>query len=104
MSETSQTITLGLTRKSLHAIRIHACPHCQAPGLFKKDEYNKQHWPGCYDPTRFNEPVGDTCPNCQKKRNKDHDLGELCASMPKWIWLCVLGFKWCLIMGKRMFT
>lgn len=103
MSETEQTITLGLRRKSLHGIRIHACQHCGAPGLYKNDEYNKQHWPGIYAPDRFNEPVGEVCPNCKQKRRMDHDLGELSASLPKWIWLCVLGFKWCLI-KSRLFT
>lgn len=104
MGEVGQTITLGLTRKSLHATVIHACPHCEAPGVFKDDERTQTLWPGCYDLKKHGDPVGDVCPNCQKPRRKDLHLGELCASMPIWIWWCVLGFKWCLIKGKLLFT
>ena len=103
MSEAEHTITLGLTRKSLHATVIHACPHCEAPGVFKADRRTMDHWPGCYDEHRKDQPVGDRCPNCGKARRKDLPLGELCASMPLWIWMMVLSFKWCLIKGLTLF-
>lgn len=103
MTEQAHTITLGLTRKSLHATVIHACPHCEAPGIFKDDARTKELWPGCHDPARHNQSVGAKCPNCGKDRRRDLNLGELCASMPLWIWQCALVLKWCLIKGKILF-
>jgi DNA-directed RNA polymerase subunit RPC12/RpoP len=76
VSEVGHNITLGLTRKSLHATVIRACPHCGAPGV--KDQ----------------KPVGAICPNCGNKRLPDRNLGELAASMPIWIWNLVLACKW----------
>lgn len=103
MGESAQTITLGLTRKSLHATVIHACPHCGAPGVYKADERTLSLWPGCYDAKRRDDAVGEICPNCHNTRRRDLHLGELCASMPLWIWWGVLGFKWCLLKLK-LFT
>jgi hypothetical protein len=104
MAEQAHNITLGLTRKSLHAIVIHGCPHCEAPGLYKADAYTEQHWPGCFLPAMHNRPVGDVCPNCRKPRRADRNLGELCASMPLWLWTAALAFKWCLVKGMILFN
>jgi len=90
-------ITFGITRKSLEAVLIHACPHCEAPGVYKNDARTMQLWPGCYDPKRNNKPVGRACPNCGSTRARDKDLGELTASMPRWLWRSILGLKWCVI-------
>ena len=103
MTEQAHTITLGLTRKSLEATVIHACPHCEAPGIYKSDERTLKLWPGCYNPTLHDKAVGLKCPNCGKQRRRDLELGELSASMPLWIWTTALVFKWCLIKGMAMF-
>jgi hypothetical protein len=102
MSDQTHNVTLGLTRKSLEAIKIHACPNCGAPGVYRNDQRTLDSWPGCYSPTMHSQPVGATCPNCKMPRSKDKNLGELAASMPKWIWMCVLGFKWALIQFKAL--
>src|SRR5262245_24660020 len=91
------SLVLGITRKSLEATFVHACPHCDAPGLYKDDEHNRQHWPGIVDAKRVGHPVGDICPNCGKPRRENRDLGELTASMPLWIWNTVLAAKWCML-------
>jgi hypothetical protein len=111
MNEKTQqaNIQFGITRKSLEAVLIHACPHCGAPGVYKNwtDLRSRERWPGCYHPEWRDIPVGAVCPNCHQNRTKDRNLGELTASMPKWIWLCVLSFKWCVlktIMLRRLFT
>ena len=101
--EVGHTITLGLTRKSLEATVIHACPHCEAPGVYKSDKRTFDLWPGCYDLIKHGQPVGNICPNCKKPRRKDLELGELCASMPRSIWLAVLAFKYCLIKSMTLF-
>jgi hypothetical protein len=90
-------IAFGITRKSLEAVLVHACPHCEAPGIYKADDRTADRWPGCWNPARNNRPVGDVCPNCNRPRKKDKNLGELTASMPRWMWNCILGFKWCVI-------
>jgi len=90
-------LTFGITRKSVEGLLVHACPHCGAPGLYKADEHNAKHWPGVINIHKVNQPVGDTCPNCQKSRRPPQDLGELTASMPLWIWNTILGFKWCVL-------
>jgi hypothetical protein len=90
-------ITFGISRKSLEAIKIFACKNCEAPGIYKNDPRTAQNWPGCFDPSRNNQPVGATCPNCGKSRGSDQNLGELTASMPRWIWHIITGFKWCLV-------
>lgn len=95
-----EAFTIGLKRSSLEAVLIHACPHCQAPGVYSADASIEKGWPGCYDPSRVQEPVGDTCPNCNKQRKPNKDLGELQASLPLWIWNSVLGVKR-LIIGFR---
>jgi len=102
MNDRRTTVTLGLTRKSLEATVIHACPHCEAPGIFRADERTKLNWPGCFKPEFNAHPVGDRCPNCGKRRNKDKNLGELTASIPKALWLCILAFKWCVIKVRRI--
>ena len=101
--EVGHTITLGLTRKSLHATVIHACPHCEAPGVYKGDQRTRELWPGCHNIDRVNQSVGEQCPNCGKPRRKDLALGELCASMPLWIWNAALILKWCLIKSYGLF-
>jgi hypothetical protein len=98
-------ITFGITRKSLEGVLIHACPHCNAPGVYKCDQHTLQQWPGCWAPERpfrlggpaHNQPVGDYCPNCHKRRIKDLNMGELTSSMPFWIWRSILAIKWCVI-------
>jgi predicted RNA-binding Zn-ribbon protein involved in translation (DUF1610 family) len=87
-------IVFGISRKSLEATVIHACPHCEAPGVYKNDARTKEFWRGCFDPTRVNQHVGDKCPNCGRRRLKDTNLGELTASMSRWMWRCVLAVKW----------
>jgi hypothetical protein len=109
MTEKTQdaTIQFGITRKSLEAVKIFACPHCGAPGLYKNDEHNRQHWPGIIHVEKVGQPVGGICPNCNNRRVRDRNLGELTASIPRWIWNCVLGFKWCVatsITLKRRLT
>ena len=96
------SITFGLTRKSLEGVLIHACPHCEAPGVFKNDARMRELWPGCWSSSLedFNRPVGDICPNCGKRRRNNKDLGELTASIPRWLWQCLLWFKWCIIKWK----
>jgi hypothetical protein len=95
-TDSRQTVTLGLTRKSLEAVVIHACPHCEAPGVYKNDDRTYMQWPGCWSADRRG-PVGDRCPNCGKRRSKDKNLGELTASMPRWLWNCILSLKWCVV-------
>src|SRR5262245_32919526 len=92
-----KSVVFGITRKSLEAVVVHACPKCEAPGVYKMDDRTKQFWPGAYDPKRNNEPVGAICPNCGAQRSRDRQLGELSASMPKWIWYAILGVKWCVV-------
>lgn len=61
--------------QGLHATLHQACPHCQAPGLFRCEERIRVGWPGCYvDPLdeRVDQPVGDTCPNCDTSRKTPH--------------------------------
>ena len=91
------SIVFGITRKSLEGTIIHACPKCEAPGVYRNDARTQEKWPGCYDRMRNNRPVGDRCPNCGAQRRRDKNLGELTASMPRWIWQFILGFKWCVI-------
>ena len=100
MQDKEVSLTLGLTRKSLEATLVYACPHCGAPGVYKSDEYHKEFYPGCWDPKieqGASRPVGDTCPNCKGKRKPNLYKGELSGSMPKWVWQIILAFKWCLI-------
>ena len=106
MNEKTQqaNIQFGITRKSLEAVLIHACPHCGAPGVFKGDARTQELWPGCWRAEWHNKPVGDLCPNCHQSRLRDRNLGELTASMPRWIWSCVLAFKWCVIQSRRLLT
>jgi hypothetical protein len=59
-----------------------ACPHCQAPGVYKADDRILSDWPGCYvqpDDERVDQPVGDHCPNCKASRgpNAIKRLGEI---------------------------
>lgn len=96
-AEKESRIVFGISRKSLEATVIHACPHCGAPGVFRDDDRTRINWPGCWSRKYINRPVGSICPNCHKYRRKDHDLGELTASMPRWLWRCILGVKWCAI-------
>ena len=96
MSE-QQNVVFGVTRKSLEGVLIHACPHCEAPGVYKSDARTREHWPGCWRADALNQPVGAFCPNCGKRRRRDKDLGELTSSMPRWLWRCILGVKWCVV-------
>jgi hypothetical protein len=77
--EQTQNIVFGITRKSLEATVIHACPKCGQPGV------------------KNGQPVGAICPYCGGSRRHDLELGELCASMPRWIWNVVLVVKWCAV-------
>jgi hypothetical protein len=98
--EAGQNFTIGITRSSLEGKLIYACKHCRAPGVYHNSEHIKAGWPGCYDPTRDGQPVGDVCPNCLRLRSGDKNLGELKASIPLWVWNTVLGFKR-LVVGTR---
>jgi len=100
VTEQQANVVLGITRKSLEGVVIHACPNCQAPGVYKADQRTLDNWPGCWNPVQCNQPVGDTCPNCGATRKRDKNLGELTSSMPRWVWNLVLAFKWCLIKAK----
>jgi ssDNA-binding Zn-finger/Zn-ribbon topoisomerase 1 len=93
----AQNLVFGITRKSLEATVLHACPHCEAPGVFKNDPRTRDNWPGCYDEKRRDQPVGDVCPNCGKHRRANLSLGELSASMPLWLWNGILALKWCVV-------
>ncbi len=84
MTEQSNTIVFGIVRKSLEATVIHACPKCGEPGV------------------RNGQPVGEICPWCGGSRRRDLELGELSASMPKWVWNAVLVFKWCAVKTMRL--
>jgi hypothetical protein len=97
MTGSEHNISFGISRKSLEAVRIHACPHCGAPGVYRADDRTKEHWPGCWEPHKKDRPVGEQCPNCGGARSADKNLGEVTASMPRWIWNCILGIKWCVI-------
>jgi len=85
-SPTNHQVVMGAKRvQNLHAIRIYACPHCQAPGVWKSlsdpnVEYFREKWAGVLiaeDDERVNQPVGDICPNCNASREEvpDEDLG-----------------------------
>lgn len=69
--------------QGLHATVHCACPHCHAPGVFSCDESIRTGWSGCYvDPIdeRVGQSVGETCPNCTKRRNPKtlmKSLGEI---------------------------
>lgn len=98
------TVTFGITRKSLEAVLIHACPECGAPGVYKyQDERAILLWPGIVTGKMEmrDQPVGAICPNCGARRNGNRDLGELSASMPRWIWNCILAVKWCVVKLKH---
>ena len=98
MSDQHQSVVFGITRKSLEATLIYACLHCGAPGVYKSDERTRLNWPGCWrEEANGQTPVGKVCPNCKKWRANDNQLGELTASMPKWLWRSILGIKWSVI-------
>jgi len=100
VTEQQANITLGITRRSLEAVVIHACQHCGAPGVYKADATTRIMYPGCFRQNAHNEPVGYTCPNCGQRRRSNRDLGEIVSSMPRWTWNLILAFKWCLIKLK----
>ncbi len=79
-----QTIVFGIVRKSLEATVIHACPKCGQPGV------------------KNGQPVGAICPWCGGTRRRDLELGELSASMPKWLWNMVLAVKWCVVQTVKL--
>lgn len=96
-------VTFGITRKSLEGTLIYACRSCGAPGVFSNDQRVKEFWPGCYDaalPASVKRPVGENCPNCGASRIANKELGELSASMPRWIWNCILFAKRVVLMFK----
>jgi hypothetical protein len=99
-NEQGAGVTLGLTRKSLEATVIKACPKCQAPGCYSNAETIRFGWPACYAVARNGESVGAICPQCGEPRPPDVPLGELSASMPRWLWRVILGVKWCIIRYK----
>jgi hypothetical protein len=97
-------VVFGITRKSLEGMVIRACPHCEAPGTYKDDVRTIENWPGCFSNEKAGQLVGDICPNCNKKRKPNEHRGELTASMPLWIWYCILAAKWCVVSFKNLTT
>jgi hypothetical protein len=93
----AKNLVFGITRKSLAVIKLHACPHCGAPGVYKNDAHNRMHWPGIVDAKRVGQPVGNICPNCHKSRKSDSYHGEVASSMPLWLWNGILALKWCVV-------
>ncbi len=55
---------------------ISKCRKCGAPGCYHDHDSIKEGWPGCYDPERVNQPVGNVCPNCNSRRPRDVKVGE----------------------------
>ena len=101
----THNVVFNITRKSLEATVVRACPNCEAPGVYKSDERTLQLWPGCYAENATGQrQVGTVCPNCGKPRRRNVDLGELSASMPKWIWACILATKWIVIVSKSFLS
>lgn len=87
---------IGLRRLALEAEVVPACPYCQAPGFYMNDPGIQQGWPSCYDPTLMpgeRIDVGPTCPQCGCARPNRIKKGEVAASMPRWLWNCILTFK-----------
>src|SRR5260221_6062858 len=97
MAEQSTNITLGLNRHSLEGSIVYACRNCNAPGCYSNSPIIQQDWPALYDSLHAGQQVGETFPQCGNKRPPNKDMGELTASMPKWLWGLVLSFKWLLI-------
>ncbi len=100
-STSENTMVLGVRRQVLEGKIIRACPHCQAPGVYSDHISIQMGWPKCFDLTRVQQPVGDTCPQCGKSRLPDKELGELQASLPLWMWKMILFLKKVYIKLKR---
>ena len=87
---------IGIRRLAWEGTVIRACRKCQAPGVYMNDPSLAERWPACVDVTMMpgdRKPVGDICPQCGAKRPRDEELGELSASMPRWLWRLILLFK-----------
>jgi len=97
-------VVFGITRKSLEGEVIRACPHCGGPGIYRDDVRTIREWPGCFSNEKAGQAVGDVCPNCKKKRLPNEKRGELTASMPLWIWNCILAAKWLVVSLKNLTT
>lgn len=98
----SADFSLGFTRRSLEGTIVRACRSCQAPGLYSSADSIKDGWPACYDPKRNGQPVGDVCPQCGALRPANEFRGELSANIPKFVWLMILGLKWCIVRWKNL--
>jgi ribosomal protein L32 len=100
-TEREHRLALGLRRKSLEAKVVRACQNCGAPGVYSDAPSIETGWPGCYDPVRAQmeetRPVGSVCPNCGAGRPGDEGLGEISASIPKWVWATILSLKGALL-------
>ena len=96
MNQEAVNFRIGLRRLAWEGTVIRACRKCQAPGVYLNDPSIQAQWPKCFDPTimpGLRMPVGPTCPQCGAKRPRDEDLGELSASMPRWLWRFILLVK-----------
>lgn len=66
-----------IRKQSVHAVVLRACGQCGAPGAYSKEKRVQDGWPGCYDPTRDQQPVGAVCPNCKALRPSPEVKGEI---------------------------
>lgn len=101
-TQQSSNVRLGISRKSLEGTVIRACRVCQAPGTYSNSNVIKVGWPECYNPDRAGQSVGSVCPRCGERRPDVESLGELSATMPMFIWKCVLAVKWLLVTFKTI--
>jgi hypothetical protein len=77
MSEKDQNLLFDVgPRLTQKRELVPKCDHCSSPGVYHNHESIKQGWPGCYDPFRYQQPVGLVCPNCNMLRPDNVSLGE----------------------------
>ena len=74
-----QSVSMArMTRKQMViASVIHRCEKCGAPGFWHNTPGVNV---GCYDPSKFTNPltpVGPICPNCGADREVIQELGEI---------------------------
>lgn len=78
--EVSERVTIERSWE-LHAQVNRACKNCGAPGVFHAVDPNIN--PGCYDPYRAGQAVGEICPNCNAPRAKTEEHGKIWSK--KWL-------------------